>query len=98
MLNIRLYKDKNGNSICLFTCDHQRPPRAAMNDQACRPTIAGGNVYRCAMELRHQDPKTNPSVGCIGGYKMCMACDDVAGKFIDASHDAQAMRKEWEID
>ena len=96
-MNIKLHKDKDGNDMCLFTCDHQQPPQVVVDEQACRPTIAVGNVYRCAMELRHQDPKKDPSVGCIGGYKMCMTCDDVAGKFIDASYDARAMRKEWEV-
>jgi hypothetical protein len=67
-LNIRLHKDRHGNSMCLITCDHQTPPRVVLNDEACLPTIADGRVFRCAMELRHQDPKKDPSVGCMGGY------------------------------
>jgi hypothetical protein len=95
MLNLRLYKDKNGNEMCLFTYDHQQTPPRVFDDQACSPSLVGVNVYRCAMELRHLNPKKDPSVGCLGGYKMCTACDDVAGRFLEASHDAAAMRKEW---
>jgi hypothetical protein len=31
----------------------------------------------------------------MGGYKMCGACDDVAGRFLEASRDAAAAREEW---
>jgi hypothetical protein len=56
-LHIKLHKDKHGNEICLFTCDHQQLPRVIMDDQACRPAIVGGDVYRCSMELRHLHPR-----------------------------------------
>ena len=95
MLNVKLDKDKDGQERVLVTCDHQRSRPVGIDEQACKTYRKGTKAYLCGKRLRNKKPKENLEQGCPGGYMACLWCRDVVARFLEASQDARAVRKEW---